>query len=301
MKIGIPQGLYFYEYGDLWKCFLESLGEDVVISSDTSEKTIKTGTEICTGGACLPIKVYHGHIIDLLEKNPDALFLPRITKPYKDTFTCPKVMGVNDMIRSAVGNDIRIIEPTLSGNLQRFCFSTGQMLGYFPYDIIKAYKNLLKYQNQKEFGEAERLNEDGINIAIIGHPYLVYENCVNMNIEKMLKEQGCNVLTPRNFESEKVFHNPDIIKKDFFWSTGDKSMNFINSVSEKSEVDGIIYLSSFGCGPDAFVLPFLRKCAENNETLFIDLSFDEHTGEEGVKTRVEAFVEMIRRKKEVAV
>lgn len=297
MKIGIPRGLYYYEQGDMWECFLKALGEDVILSDKTDEKIIKEGAALCTDGACLPIKAYHGHIANLMEKGAEALFMPRIVKPYNDMFTCPKVMGVNDMIKSSFECNVKILEPTLSKNLQSFCFRTGAMLGYFPYEIIRAYKAMVKYKNSKEFKNAETEIQGEINVAVIGHPYLVFDENVNMHICSVLKELGCRAVTAERFDRASFSSECDVLKKHFFWVTGTESMGFMNVVS-KSGIDGILYLSSFGCGPDSFVLPFLRKNAEKGGIMFTEISFDEHTGEEGVRTRAEAFVDMIKRKKE---
>ena len=41
MKIGIPRALFYYHFYPLWKVFFESLGFDIVISSETNKKNMK--------------------------------------------------------------------------------------------------------------------------------------------------------------------------------------------------------------------------------------------------------------------
>ena len=64
-----------------------------------------------------------------------------------------------------------------------------------------------------------------------------------------------------------------------------------------NKVDGIIALSAFGCGPDSLMVDeMMYHCKETGMPL-IHLTIDEHTGEAGFVTRLEAFVDMMMRKK----
>ena len=64
-----------------------------------------------------------------------------------------------------------------------------------------------------------------------------------------------------------------------------------------NKVDGIIALSAFGCGPDSLMVDEIAyHCKERNMPL-IHLTIDEHTGEAGFITRIEAFIDMLMRKK----
>jgi predicted nucleotide-binding protein (sugar kinase/HSP70/actin superfamily) len=57
---------------------------------------------------------------------------------------------------------------------------------------------------------------------------------------------------------------------------------------------------SFGCGVDSFVCDLAeRKVRRSRDMPFIILTIDEHSGEAGLDTRLEAFVDMIRWRKNV--
>ena len=75
--IGIPRGLLYYEHGALWESFFEKLGFNVIISSKTNSDILNAGVMHCTNETCLPVKVYHGHILDLNDK-ADYIFVPKI-------------------------------------------------------------------------------------------------------------------------------------------------------------------------------------------------------------------------------
>jgi len=64
---------------------------------------------------------------------------------------------------------------------------------------------------------------------------------------------------------------------------------------DSDSIDGIIHVASFGCGPDSFTGEIIERQVRRRGNLpFLNLTIDEHTGEAGVITRLEAFIDMIR-------
>ena len=63
------------------------------------------------------------------------------------------------------------------------------------------------------------------------------------------------------------------------------------------KIDGIITLTAFGCGPDSLMLEDIRRKAKNFNKPLLNLTIDEHTGEAGFITRLEAFCDMLYRNK----
>ena len=72
--MGIPRALLYYEYYPLWKTF-EELGAEVVLSAKTNKKIIESGLTYCVNEACLPVKIFHGAVSDLIGK-VDCVFCP---------------------------------------------------------------------------------------------------------------------------------------------------------------------------------------------------------------------------------
>ena len=87
-------------------------------------------------------------------------------------------------------------------------------------------------------------------------------------------------------------------RKEIFWTFGrimvGAAFHFFNS----AEVDGVISCTAFECGPDSLLGVLIEdEAKEHKEIPYMSLILDEHSGETGVVTRVEAFLDMIRRKK----
>ena len=65
----------------------------------------------------------------------------------------------------------------------------------------------------------------------------------------------------------------------------------------RDEIDGVVFLISFACGPDSLISELIMRDMKVVGLPFLEIIMDEHSGEAGLLTRVESFVEMIRRKK----
>jgi predicted nucleotide-binding protein (sugar kinase/HSP70/actin superfamily) len=65
--------------------------------------------------------------------------------------------------------------------------------------------------------------------------------------------------------------------------------------SKKREVDGIIYLTPFSCSSDSLVTEYMLE--HKKDKPFMTVTVDEHSGDAGLITRIEAFIDMIERKK----
>ncbi len=61
----------------------------------------------------------------------------------------------------------------------------------------------------------------------------------------------------------------------------------------KNHYDGIIHTKPFGCTPEIGAIPIIDKVAHDEKIPIIYFSFDTQTSEVGVKTRLEAFYDMI--------
>ena len=87
------------------------------------------------------------------------------------------------------------------------------------------------------------------------------------------------------------------LHKPLFWTLSKKAVGSAFYFLEK-KIDGIIHLTSFECGEDSMIGEIIRQ--ESNKypsVAYTEFVFDEHTGEAGIDTRTEAFLDMIIRRK----
>ena len=66
-------------------------------------------------------------------------------------------------------------------------------------------------------------------------------------------------------------------------------------LAASGEIDGLICVTSFGCGIDSFVNDMIeRRIRKEFKIPLIIMTIDEHSGEAGFNTRLEAFVDMLQ-------
>ncbi|MCX7831872.1 MAG: acyl-CoA dehydratase activase-related protein, partial [Actinobacteria bacterium] len=102
MVLGLPRALLYYKYGLLWETFLKNLGINIATSPPTSKLIVEMGLDVAESEICMPVKIFYGHVKYLIEKQKvDAVFLPRMVAVEKPAYTCPKFLGLPDMIQAA--------------------------------------------------------------------------------------------------------------------------------------------------------------------------------------------------------
>lgn len=314
-KVGIPRGLFYYKYFPLWKTFMEELGAEIILSDYTSKKVLDNGIKTCIDEACLPVKVYHGHIASLIGK-VDYLFIPRFTSISKNEYVCPKFGGLPDMIRHTFKDLPEIIDTEVNlRKSKRNALKAALEVGSYFNDNHREVKNAFlkataKYEDfritvrngtlpsdilEKRKPVLNKTWENPLNIMLIGHVYNLYDNYINMDMVNKLRSNGVNVITIDMIDNRIINEKTKTLNKRMFWNFGRKAVGSALHALENDDIDGIIYIMSFGCGVDSFVSDLVeRKVREGRKIPFIVLTLDEHSGEAGMDTRLEAFIDMVR-------
>ena len=115
-----------------------------------------------------------------------------------------------------------------------------------------------------------------------------------MDLIKKIQNKGYNVKVPSNVPDKKIEENIMDIPKRMFLSYGKRMLGSGIEWLKCDEVDGIIFLSSFGCGIDSFIEELIRRYnAREYKLPYAVFSLDEHSGQAGFETRLEAFLDMM--------
>lgn len=304
-KIGIPRALHTFELSPLWESFFTELGFEVVLSSRTNDEIIHKGVQLVTAEVCFPVKVAHGHVIDLLNKEVDYIFLPSITDfpqtnpRLRRTYNCPWSQGLPYLINSAIPLEeysVNTLQPKISmrEGIDKALKKVGGQLSNDPIKINRAIQKAKKIQERfyhtlREKGESV-INElkDKTAFVIISRPYNGCDAGLNLDIADKMAELGMLAI-PMDF----LDIDPGIISSDYpnmYWNYGQKILAASRYIKKTSNLYPI-YITNFGCGPDSFVIKFFE---EEIERPFLELQIDEHSAEAGIITRLEAFLDSIR-------
>ncbi|PKM78703.1 MAG: hypothetical protein CVU90_01335 [Firmicutes bacterium HGW-Firmicutes-15] len=316
MRVGIPRGLFYHYYYPLWKTFFQDLGAEVVTSASTNRRTVERGIESAVDEVCFPIKVYYGHVRELCHQELNYIFIPRLVSVEPKSYICPNFMGLPDMINSALPELPPVIDITVDVSkndrlLKRDIIRVGQIFTDNKNHIKQAYQH-----GQDELHKCRNICRDGyniseairiwdgeqivlpstynINIGVLGHGYSLYDQTISMNLIDRLRKMGCRVQVVETLDRDAIEVKAAEIPKRVFWTLGRKSVGSALYMEGQSEIDGIIYLACFGCGPDSMIGEIIERKIKNKAFMMINI--DEHTGEAGMVTRLEAFCDMLRRR-----
>jgi len=190
---------------------------------------------------------------------------------------------------------------------------TDELLNKFTEKIEDA-DQLRKVNSYREEGVFElkafesEPNEEVIRVGIVGEIYMVLESQVNHNVEKTLGELGAVV--------KRSIYISDWIKEKFFKKrkmakivrladpylkhpVGGHGVHSIGHSVEYAEsgYDGVVQIMPFTCMPEIVAQSVFPYLSRDLDLPSLTLIFDEQTGEAGILTRLEAFVDLIERKK----
>ncbi|MHB8171013.1 MAG: acyl-CoA dehydratase activase-related protein [Thermincolia bacterium] len=320
VRVGIPRSLAYFIFFPFWKTFFQSLDIEVVISPATSKGILDSGVKEAVADACVPIKLFHGHVLELREQ-VDYIFLPRMVSINReDTVTfCPKFLGLPDLIRATLPQLPTLIDDRVDlqkgpWEIYRLCFRIGKRLGKSSWAAWLACRKGLVAQRQYEKAihqlqvtplEALQMMEGyqvsppavgeyQLSFAVLGFPYTINDRFVSVDMVKKLRQMGVRVLTAEMVPRRRLLEQAGKLPKNLFWHFSNQVMrSAMHYMDEK--VDGIIHITAFGCGPDAMVNKMIELEAKARGKIpFMNITIDEHTGEAGVLTRLEAFVDMLK-------
>ncbi len=331
LKIGMPRSLAYFTYFPLWNTFFSELGVELHVSRTSNKEILDEGVKETVNDACIPIKIYHGHIKDLKDK-VDYLFVPRLVSLDGEETVCPKFLGLPDMVKCSIENLPPLIDTRLDlrkGKLGfwRFFYRIGRQLDKGLWQIFRAYKtacrkfdrykalllqeispdkawDLVKKDCDKSKGtpsecveEAKNQQGDGVTVALLGYPYTIYDPYISVGLLDRLQKSDVRVLTKENVPESSLQKQRRKLNKDMFWYYSNQVARAALYYLDETNIDGLIHVTAFGCGPDAMVDKYVELECKQRGVPFLTLTLDEHTGEAGVSTRAEAFIDMLKRKR----
>lgn len=316
MRIGIPRALLYYYCYPFWKELFTQLGAEIILSDETNGKIISDGAAVTVTELCVPIKIFNGHVMDLKEKNVDYIFIPKFHRNDREWY-CPKFVGIEEIVKYSVNIDKNkflvvdyVIKSDDLGSLKAhlpLCDALGVSKSELKSALekasekqkqcreicIKGYTSAEAYEILDGKNPPEKPKNPDLTIALMGYVNNVYDNFVSMNIIKKLREMNVNVITFDMLPEEKIAKKKNV--KQPFWTFARKIYNASSYILENNMADGFIHLTAFCCGPDSVIGKLMEVDCEEKEIPFMTLRVDEHTGESHVQTRLEAFIDMLKR------
>lgn len=149
-------------------------------------------------------------------------------------------------------------------------------------------------------------NKSVLKVGIVGELYTSMEPFSTFFLEKELASLGIHVKRYTTV-TYLLFQKGRTLKKHIKYANeyieyalgadGTESVAHTLELIEKG-YDGIIHIKPFGCTPEVNAMPILQRISAEKEIPIMYLTFDSQTSQTGVKTRIEAFYDMLLMKKE---
>lgn len=311
-KVGLPLTLLNYQLLPFWGTLLDTLGFEVVLSKPSRPSIVRRGIEAVLAPTCFPVKVAHGHILQLLDERvdfiwlPSVLTLPREHPSHRDNQPCPYVSALPYLAGAVVeGRDdpqAALVQPPvrfqegphgLWKSLKPFC----ALLRTTPRRLRRAIG--LAWQAQDAFEDAcrtrgrevlDQLDPAQRAVVLVGRAYNTCDAGVSLDLPQKLRRLGVLPI-PMDFLDLRADGPADpSIGDGMYWKSGRAILRAAEVVRDDPRLHAV-YLSNFGCGPDSFLLGYFKRRTAPKPVLVLEI--DEHSADAGLVTRLEAFLESL--------
>jgi len=157
--------------------------------------------------------------------------------------------------------------------------------------------------------------KDGVQplrVAMVGELFTVLDPSANMEIDRWLARRGIEVLKSvwlSDYANDRFRFKP--FRRNQFklsskhaqpylrFHSGGESIESVGKTVfyAKNGVDGVIHIFPFTCMPELVAQTILTKVQKDLDIPVLTLIIDEHTAVGGVETRLEAFIDLLERRR----
>lgn len=319
LTVGIPRCLGLYEDYPFWFTLFENCGIRVVLSSDSSNAAYeRNARSVMSDNICFPAKLAHSHIADLEKKGVDRIFMPfvvyeRKEKGEQNSYNCPIVSGYSEVISSSQSPKVPLDSPVISfkdrallkKQLEEYLSQFGIGSSTVSRALARAEKAEQDYfrsiaEKDREILERAR-KENRLVVMLAGRPYHT-DPLIQHGVGEMAAGLGVSVIT------DDIVREADIPLHDTLflsqWAYPNRILRAAKWAGEEGDGVQFMQLTSFGCGPDAFLTGEVRATLARYHKNLTLLKIDDVNNVGSVKLRVRSLIESLkisRREKEMAV
>lgn len=319
IKIGLPRAMSYYYLYPFFKTLISELGGEVILSKPTTKATLEEMSICPTDEPCLAVKLYFSHVKQLIDEDCEYIFIPRLISVEEGNFCCPKIIGIADMITNTFDIGERVLSPRIDmSNKQQMLEDLhyiAERLGFKKNKVIEVFDKSWKFQEDfsKFMVENELTTEEayaildrklGIDnykkheedkeqvpvIGVIGHPYVLYE-WVSHNLIQRFRQYG-KVFTPEMVDKKHIKDQmKQIYEGEKLWHFEAQVLGSALYLMKNRLIDRLVLVGLFECGPESIVEAYIEEEADRLGIPLLKLFLDEQTGEAGLVTRIEAFMD----------
>jgi predicted nucleotide-binding protein (sugar kinase/HSP70/actin superfamily) len=147
-----------------------------------------------------------------------------------------------------------------------------------------------------------------LKVGVIGEIYAVIEPAANFNLDEVLGEMGVLVektISVNHYTENNILADGEgdvrLAARPYLKTTiGGHGINSVGEavISARRGFDGMVQVAPFSCIPEIVAKGILPRVSRDFGLPLLTLFIDEQTGDAGIRTRLEAFVDMLLQRRE---
>ena len=308
LTIGIPRCLNMFEDYPFWHALFTGCGLRVCLSDASDYKAYERDARmVMSDNICFPAKLVHSHIRNLQEKKVDRIFMPFVVfekqRDGYNSYNCPIVTGYSEVVKGVQEDAIPIDSPAITFKdkslLREQCKEYLTGLG-IPLSVIsQSYEEALQAQSAFE-AEAKCLNErvlakaretGALAILLAGRPYHT-DSLIQHGVGDMLAGMGIYVLTDDIVRGQKMAGDDAHFVEQ--WAYPTRILDAARWCAAQDRQVQFVEMTSFGCGPDAFLVDEVRSLLMRHGKSLTLLKLDDINNVGSMKLRARSLLESLK-------
>jgi predicted nucleotide-binding protein (sugar kinase/HSP70/actin superfamily) len=343
------------------KAVLDDLGVPYAMPPESTRRTLELGSRHVPEGACLPLKITVGNLIEACEAGADTQLMVGSWGPCRFGYYCQMQREVLqdagfpmdaihlEVCRAGMGELMRRIRKLTGGfnapklaravlaaaslsekvdELERLCRrvrvretergKTEGIYGAFRREaLLTRGSRAMRLLAERTREALEAVDTDPgarpLRVGVVGEIYGTIDSWTNLRLESRLGSMGVEAerrVTIGEWINEyilkKALHLPrnldfaEAAKGYLETDIGGHARETIGHtvLHARQGYDGVIQLYPLGCMPEIVAQGILPSVARDFGLPILTLVIDEMTGEAGYATRIEAFVDLLKQRRE---
>ncbi len=309
LTVGIPRCLNMYEEFPFWHTLFTSCGIGVMLSDPSDFQCYEQSAKlVMSDNICFPAKLVHSHIQNLMERHVDRIFMPYVIFEKQDhgqnSYNCPIVTGYSDVIKSVQSSEIPVDSPAFSFKDSDLLFKQcceylkGLVPGISDRTVKEAFAKA-KNEHDRYVHESVSLNEEIVReagqdgrlvIMLAGRPYHT-DPLIQHKVAEMIAGMGIHVITDDVVRDKDI----DVDGAHFLaqWAYPNRILKATQWCATQKKQIQFVEMTSFGCGPDAFLTDEVRDLLLRFGKTLTLLKLDDINNAGSMKLRVRSLVESL--------
>lgn len=313
IRIGLPRMTLLYELLPFWSNLFRSLGFTTILSDSSNAEITADGVELSGAESCFPVKIAYGHVMNLVRKQVDYIFVPSVIKikdkndPEFGDYVCPYVQSLPYALKANIEftddmpkfvtvpvhlrYDADELERELSSLRALFKVTKSELRKAITaaLDAQRAFHADMRAEGTRVLAN---LPEDRPALLVVSRPYNGCDPKLSLEIPKRVRELGATAI-PIDFVPAVSDSGTDY-DDNMYWRYGRRILDACELVRQTPNLHAL-YITNFGCGPDSFITHFFKQ--KMGSKPYLQIEVDEHSADAGVITRVEAFLDSLNSKR----